>query len=171
MQTRDSKSVVLVVQISLIAAMSALVTVATLFVRIPNPVGGYFNFGDVAIFAVALTFNPLVGGLAGGIGSAIADFIGFPLFVIPTLVIKGTEGMLASFVSDKKRLFRDVLATVIAGAEMILGYFFVEAYILQWGVESALVELPGNIAQIVIGALVGIPIAYVLRKRLPEILK
>jgi len=34
-----------------------------------------------------------------------------------------------------------------------------------------LAEVPGNIAQIVIGGLVGVPIAYVLRRRLPEILK
>jgi hypothetical protein len=32
-------------------------------------------------------------------------------------------------------------------------------------------EIPANIAQIVIGGLIGIPIALVLRRRLPEILR
>jgi len=159
------------VQISLIAIMTALVAVGTLIIRIPNPMGGYFNVGDVMIFVCALTFNPIIGGFAGGVGSAIADMIGFPVFVIPTLIIKGLEGFLASLITNKKNVFRDVLAVVVAGSEMIIGYFLAELYPLQWGLGGALAEVPGNIAQIVIGGLVGIPIALVLRRRLPEILK
>jgi uncharacterized membrane protein len=158
-----------VIQLSLMAVMSALVAVGTLIVRIPNPMGGYFNVGDVMIFVTALTFNPLIGGVAGGLGSAIADLIGFPIFTIPTLVIKGLEGLLASLISDKKKVYRDVFAVVVAGAEMVLGYFLVELYL--WGIGGALAEVPANIAQVTIGGIVGIPIALVLRRRLPEILR
>jgi len=159
-----------VIQLSLMAIMSALVTVGTLIIRIPNPMGGYFNVGDVMIFVAALTFNPLIGGTAGGLGSAIADIIGFPLFAIPTLVIKGLEGLLASLITNKKNVFRDILAVVAAGTEMVIGYFLVELYALQWGLGAALAEVPANIAQIAIGGIVGIPIALVLRRRPPEIL-
>jgi len=159
-----------VIQISLIAVMTALITVGTLIIRIPNPMGGYFNLGDVMIFVAALTFNPLIGGIAGGLGSSIADIIGFPLFAIPTLVIKGLEGLLASLITNKKNVFRDILAVVAAGTEMVIGYFLVELYVLQWGLGGALAEVPANIAQVTIGGLVGIPIALVLRRRLPEIL-
>jgi len=158
-----------VIQISLMAVMSALVAVGTLIVRIPNPMGGYFNVGDVMIFVTALTFNPIIGGVAGGLGSAIADMIGFPLFAVPTLVIKGLEGLFASLISDKKRVYRDVLAVVVAGTVMVLGYFLVELYL--WGIGGALAEVPANIVQIAIGGLVGIPVALVLRRRLPEILR
>ena len=158
-----------VIQLSLMAIMSALVTVGTLIVRIPNPMGGYFNVGDVMIFVAALTFNPLIGGVAGGLGSAIADIIGFPLFAIPTLVIKGLEGLLASLITNKKNVYRDAIAVVAAGTEMILGYFLVEVYL--WGLGGALGEIPANISQIAIGGLIGIPIALVLRRRLPEILR
>lgn len=159
-----------VIQLSLMAIMSALVTVGTLIIRIPNPMGGYFNLGDVMIFVAALTFNPLIGGIAGGLGSAIADIIGFPLFAIPTLVIKGLEGLLASLITNKKNVFCDILAVVAAGTEMVIGYFLVELYALQWGLGAALAEVPANIAQVTIGGLAGIPIALVLRRRLPEIL-
>jgi uncharacterized membrane protein len=159
-----------VIQISLIVVMTALVTVGTLIIRIPNPMGGYFNLGDVMIFVAALTFNPLIGGIAGGLGSSIADIIGFPLFAIPTLVIKGLEGLLASLITNKKNIFRDILAVVAAGTEMVIGYFLVELYALQWGLGGALAEVPANIAQVTIGGLVGIPIALVLRRRLPEII-
>ena len=159
------------VQISLIAIMSAFVAVATLLVRVPNPMGGYFNLGDVAIFIVALTFNPVIGGVAGGVGSAIADMIGFPVFVIPTLLVKGLEGFLAGMISNKKTPLRDMLAVLVGGGEMILGYFLIELIFLQWGLGGALGEVPGNVGQIIIGAVLGIPIAYVVRRRLPEILK
>jgi uncharacterized membrane protein len=160
-----------VIQLSLIVVMTALITVGTLIIRIPNPMGGYFNLGDVMIFVAALTFDPLIGGIAGGLGSSIADIIGFPLFAIPTLVIKGLEGLLASLITNKKNVFRDILAVVAAGTEMVIGYFLVELYALQWGLGGALAEVPANIAQVTIGGLVGIPIALVLRRRLPEILK
>jgi len=155
------------VRISLYAIMAALVCVGTLLFRIPNPMGGYFNVGDVMIFISALTFGPAVGGVAGGIGSSLADVIGFPVFVIPTLCIKGIEGFLAGLITNRKALSRDILAVVLAGSEMIVGYFVVETYL--WGIGGALLEVPGNVAQIVIGGVIGIPIAIVLRRRLSAI--
>lgn len=157
------------IQISLWAVMAALVCIATLLIRIPNPMGGYFNIGDVMIFVSALTFGPIVGGVAGGIGSSLADLIGFPVFAIPTLLIKGTEGLLAGLINNKKSIVRDIIAVTVAGVEMIAGYFITEFYL--WGIGDALLEIPGNIGQIVIGGLIGIPIAVILRKRLPEIMK
>lgn len=177
MQRVSAKKETLAIQLSLLAIMTALVTVATFIVRIPNAMGGYFNFGDVMIFIVALTFKPAIGGFAGGVGSAISDAIGFPLFVLPTLVIKGLEGFLASWITNRINVSRDILAVCVAGAEMILGYFLVEWLVLpiwgstDWGWVGALGEVPGNIGQIVIGAVIGIPIAYFVRRSLPQILK
>jgi len=158
-----------VVQISLMAIMSALVMVGTLIVRIPNMMGGYFNVGDVMIFVTALTFGPFVGGVAGGLGSALADLIGFPLFALPTLVIKGLEGLIAGLITDKKRVFRDVLAVIFAGVEMVTGYFLVELYL--YGIAGAIGEILANIGQIAVGGLIGIPIAIILRRRLPQIFR
>lgn len=159
------------VQLSIITVMSALVAVGTLIIRIPNPMGGYFNVGDVMIFVAALTFGPFVGGFAGGLGSAIADIIGFPLFAVPTLVIKGLEGFFAGLVGNKKSGIRDIFAVMVAGCEMVLGYFLVEWLVLQWGLGGALAEVPANIVQIVVGGVVGIPLALILRRRLPEVLR
>jgi uncharacterized membrane protein len=177
MRTHFIERETLAIQLSLLALMTALVAVATFIVRIPNPMGGYFNFGDVMIFAVALTFKPAIGGFAGGVGSAISDSIGYPVFVLPTLVIKGLEGLLAGLITNRKSLSRDALAVCVAGGEMILGYFLAELFVLPvwgvtgWGWVGAMGELPGNIGQILIGAVVGVPVAYVVRRRMPEILK
>ncbi|UCE95498.1 MAG: ECF transporter S component [Candidatus Bathyarchaeota archaeon] len=167
MQTNSTKAKL--IQISLWAIMAALVCAATLLIRIPNPMGGYFNVGDVMIFVSALTFGPVVGGIAGGIGSSLADLIGFPVFAVPTLIIKGLEGFLAGLISDRRSPFRDIIAVTVAGIEMIFGYFITEVYL--WGIGAALLEIPGNIGQIAIGGVVGIPIAVILRRRLPEIIE
>jgi len=159
------------IQLALSAVMAALVFVATMIIRIPNWMGGYFNFGDVMIFVSALTFSPIVGGFAGGIGSSIADVIGFPIFAIPTLVIKGIEGLLAGLITNRKSIYRDVFAVIVAGVEMVLGYFLAEYYVLGWTFEMALTEIPINTVQIVIGGVIGIPLAIIIRQRLPEILK
>ena len=159
-----------VIQLSLMAVMSALVTVGTLIVQIPNGMGGYFNVGDVMIFVAALTFNPLVGGVAGGLGSAIADMaMGYPVFALPTFIIKGLEGLFTGLITNKKSVYRDVFAVIVAGSEMVIGYFLVEVYL--WGLGGAVAEVPANMAQIAIGGLVGIPLAIVLRRRLPELLR
>ena len=157
-------------QISLMAIMSALVMVGTLIVRIPNMMGGYFNVGDVMIFVTALTFGPFVGGVSGGLGSALADLMGgYVVFALPTFIIKGLEGLIAGLITNKKRIFRDVLAVIFAGVEMITGYFLVELYL--YGIGGAIGEVLANIGQIAVGGLIGIPVALILRRRLPEILK
>jgi len=149
---------------------AALVAVATVFVQIPNPpTRGYINFGDIMIFVSALTFGPVVGGLAGSIGSSIADVAsGFAYFAPFTFVIKGIEGALAGSISNRKSTRRDIIAVIFAGAEMITGYFVAEFFPLQFG-WAALTEVPGNISQILIGALVGVPTAIIIRRRLTQL--
>jgi uncharacterized membrane protein len=158
------------VQLTLMAVMSALVIVGTMIVQIPNAIGGYFNVGDVMIFVSALTFNPLIGGVAGGLGSALADMLsGYLVFAPATFVIKGLEGFLAGFIADKKSLYRDVLAVVIAGSVMVTGYFLAEIFLL--GMGQAIAEILPNIAQVSVGGLVGVPVALILRRQLPELFK
>lgn len=171
MQPSSLKRQSMIKQLSISTIMTALVAVGTLLIRIPNPLGGYFNVGDVMVFVSALAFGPFVGAFAGGLGSAISDMIGFPPFVIPTLIIKGVEGLLAGLATDRRSISRDALAVIIGGAAMILGYFLVEAYPLGWGIAGALTEVPGNILQIVIGGILGIPISHIIRRRLPQILR
>ena len=81
--------------IMLSATMSALVAVSTYVVQIPVPAtNGYLNIGDVMVFVSALVFGPYVGGIAGGLGSSIADMLGgYWTFVPITFAVKGLEGV------------------------------------------------------------------------------
>ena len=147
------------------AVMAALVTVATYMVQIPVPAtGGYINVGDAMVFTSGLVFGPFVGVVAGGLGSALADMWGgYWQFAPITLVVKGLEGLLAGFISNGRSTWRDLLAVPIGGAAMILGYLISEAYLLGYG-AAALVEVPGNIFQVAVGGLVGIPVAFAVRR-------
>ena len=84
----------------LIVGLTVMVMVATLLVRIPVPGGGYFNLGDVVIIFSGLFGGWKAGLIAGGIGSALADLIGFPVFAPITLIIKGLEGLVAGLVNQ-----------------------------------------------------------------------
>ncbi|MGD0495218.1 MAG: ECF transporter S component [Candidatus Bathyarchaeia archaeon] len=161
-----------IITAALMGVMAALVAVTTFAVQIYIPATkGYLNFGDIMIFVSALTFGPVVGGFAGGVGSAISDVLGgYAYFAPSTLVVKGVEGFIAGLIANRISYRRDVLAVIIAGAEMITGYFLAEFFPLQEG-WAALGEVPANILQIVVGGLVGLPIALIIRRRLPEILK
>ncbi|MCC7573909.1 MAG: ECF transporter S component [Candidatus Methanofastidiosum sp.] len=60
--------------ISIVAVFSALAFVATRFLQIPIlQTGGYLNFGEAVIYLAAIVFGPIVGGLVGAIGPALAD--------------------------------------------------------------------------------------------------
>jgi uncharacterized membrane protein len=152
--------------------MAALVAVTTFLIQVPIPATkGYLDFGDIMIFVGALTFGPIVGGFAGGVGSAISDVAsGYAYFSPFTLIIKGAEGLIAGLIANRLSRKRDIIAVGFAGAEMVTGYFLAEFFGLSEG-WAALGEVPFNILQITVGGIVGIPIAIILLKRLPEIWK
>lgn len=83
--------------------MIALVFVATFVIKIPIPfTQGYIHAGDAMIFLASILFGPLIGGLAGGIGSAMADlFGGYAIWALPTLIIKFFMGYLVGFFGYK----------------------------------------------------------------------
>jgi len=148
--------------------MSAVVCVATYLIRIPIPATeGYFNVGDAMVFTSALLFGPVVGFFCGGIGSALADLIsGYVLFAPITFIVKAVEGLLVGLISNGKDWRRDIIAVIIGGTEMISGYFLAEAFVLGLTTPVALLEIPLNFLQILIGGVVGIPLSFIARKYL-----
>ena len=53
----------------------AMTCVATMVLVVPSPSGGYMNLGDAIVLLGAFLLGPVYGGLAGGIGAAIADLL------------------------------------------------------------------------------------------------
>ncbi|NIN52586.1 MAG: ECF transporter S component [Nitrososphaeria archaeon] len=149
--------------------MGALVCVATMLIQLPIPATeGFFNVGDALVIVSSLTFGPIVGGLAGGLGSALADALGGWYNWVPfTLVIKGAEGLVAGYLAgdrENRGLQRILVAWVVGGLVMVSGYFLVQVYL--YGLGGALVELPFNFVQMLVAGIVGIPISIALQRQL-----
>lgn len=160
---REYRSLNSTIMFSLLAILTALITVLTMIVQIPVPATqGYINLGDAGVLFTGLFLGPL-GGIAGGVGSALADFFtGYYLYVPITLVVKGMEGSVTGLVFHKMRvvkhnLVRLVIALVLGSLVMISGYLIAESYL--YGFLAALTEVPGNLFQVISGSVLG-SIAY-----------
>jgi uncharacterized membrane protein len=144
---------------------AGLVAAATMVIQIPAPqTKGYINLGDTLIFTIAMLFGAKIGGLAGGIGSALADIIsGYAHWAPFTLIIKGIEGFIVgSFVYRPENLYKKLPFLVLAGLEMVAGYFLAE--VILYGIGPALVEIPGNCFQAGSGIVLSILILSAIRR-------
>jgi uncharacterized membrane protein len=157
-------------EVAATGVMAALCFVATYLIMIPIPAtSGYFNVGDVFVIISGLVFGPLVGGLAGGVGSALSDLLGgyYP-FVPFTLIIKGCEGLVAGYVGGRlatAKINRIILAWALGGVCVVLGYFVAETVFLT-GMSAALIEVPVNLLQVVVAGVIGVPVSKALKTRI-----
>jgi uncharacterized membrane protein len=157
--------------ISIIGIFGALTFLLTIIFKLPILATlGYFNIGDLGVMISGILFGPIVGSLAGGIGSSLGDiFLAAPEYAIPTLIIKGIEGFLIGLISNPRKHYkdpgiRDIIAVIIGGCAMVMGYFS-----LQWivfGLPSALAEIGFNFLQMSIGAIGALIFAFTVRKNL-----
>ncbi|MFX0002534.1 MAG: ECF transporter S component [Candidatus Hodarchaeota archaeon] len=163
--------------ISMIGIFTALNFAITFWIQIPIPAtGGYINIGDVAVMFTALLFGPIIGGIAGGLGPMLADiFTPYVIYAPATLFIKGIEGFLIGLIANPKDLegrvsYRDIIAVLIGGLLIPLGYFIYEAFILNLGVLTAVAEVPGNFFQFGFAALASILLILASRKNIIDAL-
>lgn len=160
------------------AAFATLAFLGTAVIRIPIPAsGGYFNLGDTFVMAAALLYGPLVGGLVGAIGPAMADALGFPQFILATAVVKGVEGALIGLLAgNRARPLRVVIALVVGVVILVGGYYVFEATIYPllaqripfFGVTdaaAALAEVVPNLLQGGISAVIAFGIWKILARR------
>lgn len=155
----------------------AMVALSTMIIKIPSIKGGYINFGDIMIFITAVFLGRTAGFLAGGIGSAMADLIlGYSVYAPATFIIKGLEGLICSLIlrrgeNRKINIPSLIIAMVIAAAWMVFGYFMYEYKIgsllfanEDFGITTALLNLPGNIIQGVVSAAAALPFILAIKK-------
>ena len=148
-------------RICIYGLLIALVCVATMIV-IPIPItNGYVNVGDSVIMVISALLGMPFGMVAGGVGSALADIlVGYVNYAPVTLVVKGLEGFVISFIASKSvkffsfyKLFGAILGVLI----MVLGYFVCEIFMYGYGaaVGSVLPNLFQAIASFIIYIILG----------------
>ena len=156
------------------AMMAALACVATMIIRIPSPMQGYVNLGDAVVLMCGWILGPVYGVAAAGIGSMLADILAaYPQYAPGTLIIKAVVALIAyalfALLRRKKQqgTGRLILALVISGvaAEIVMAllYFVYAAWLLGsgWGAAAS---IPGNLAQGLVGIVVGTALYVVISK-------
>lgn len=145
----------------LIAVMTALTAAVTFLVRIPTvATEGYVNPGDAVLLFAGVALGPEAGFFAGGLGSCLADIAaGYAHWAVPTLIIKGIEGMTAGFLFKLfyrikvNRFLAAVLSVAPSAIIMAAGYLFASAA-MKGSFAVAVVDLPGNCLQGLFGVAV-----------------
>jgi len=160
----------------LTALMACLGTVAILMFRIPIPGDqGIIHLGDSVIFLAVLILGTKHAVPAAAIGHSMANVLGGLMMWAPwTFVIKGTMALIAgAFIthmlkngenySTFKRTTIKITGMMLGGIFMIAGYYVAGGIMFgNWIV--ALVGIPWNIGQLIIGIMIAITLAAALCK-------
>jgi uncharacterized membrane protein len=198
--------------LALAALMAALVFAMTLVRLFPTPPGGYIHLGDGGVNFAAFAFGPWVGGIVGGLGTALADVTGgYAYWALASFLIHGLQGIAVGWLSQAVRRGRTaptslgptgergvtdppaavpdrgrtqrfvtgirlhgpetarlIFAATVGGLIVVLGY--IPAGLIIAG-EVAWAEVPWNVVQVLIGALIGIPLFALVRQAYPPLLR
>ena len=160
----------------LTALMACLSTVAILIFRIPIPGDqGFIHLGDSVIFLAVLILGTKYAVPAAAVGHSMANLlVGATIWAPWTFVIKGTMALIAGvFItymlkngehfSPLKRTFIKVIGMMLGGIWMIFGYYIAGGIMFRnWII--ALVGIPWNIGQLVIGVVIAIALSAALYK-------
>lgn len=154
------------------ALLIALVYISTAFINIRLPIiasGGLVHLGTVMLIVSAIVFGKNKGAIAGAVGMAIFDLASMWTVWAPfTFVIRGIMGYIIGVIAYSKdkegnSILFNTIGVVIASIWMIAGYYITEV-ILYGNWAAPLSSIPGNLTQITVGLLLGLPIAKVLKK-------
>ena len=161
MQTKKTLKLVMA------ALLAAMTCVATMVIKIPlTATGGYINLGDCIVLLSGILLGPLYGGLAAGIGSALADlFSGYVAFLPATFLIKGFMAVIVGLLVknlSKNNAVKTAIAGALAECFMIAGYFFFEAVVMGFGLGAA-ASIPGNAIQGIVGLILAMLLVSVFK--------
>ena len=146
----------------------AMTCVATMVLVVPSPTGGYMNLGDAIVLLGAFLLGPVYGGLAGGIGAALADLLaGYAMYAPATLVIKILMGLAAGILyrctGDRWKTVGLVVCGVVAESIMVIGYWLYDGFLLGSLAGSA-AGIPANLVQAAFGIAAATLLTLALRK-------
>lgn len=167
---KNAKPISATREITLMGLLVAIVFVMTYYIQITLPIavnGGLIHMGNVALFTVALVLGKKRGAIAGAFGMGLFDLLsGWIAWAPYTFVIRGVMGFIIGGVSGLKEqngrhMGLNLLAIVLGSIWMIAGYYGAEGIMYgNWAAPAT--SIPGNLIQLVIGAVVAIPLSRML---------
>nr|WP_051931863.1 ECF transporter S component [Clostridium sp. KNHs214] len=154
------------------ALLIALVFVATRFINIRLPIavnGGLVHLGNAMLFVAAIVFGGKKGAIAGAFGMGLFDLLSeWAIWAPATFIIRGIMGYIIGTMANSKdrngkKFLWNIAGIVLAAIWMVMGYYVAEG-ILYGNWIAPLTSILGNITQLIIGAIIGIPLAAALKK-------
>ncbi len=115
--------------------LTAFTCIATMIIQVPTPGGGYIHIGDTFVVLSGVILGPVLGGLAAGIGSLLADGLsGYAVYMLPTFLIKFSAAAICGLTYQKikkRSTSSNVIPALLTGAVLselivIFGYFCTE---------------------------------------------
>lgn len=136
--------------------------IALCTVSVPVP-GGHFYLNDVVICIAAILLNPIDAFIVGGIGAFLGDFFFYPLPMFVSLVTHGLQAIVISLIVHKcnigKESVRAIVGVSVGAVIMVVGYTLGKTFVYST-FEYAMMKLPFEILQAVVGAVVSIIVCY-----------
>jgi len=154
------------------ALLIALVYVTTninVFIPFMGAKGGLVHLGNTALFTAAIVFGKKKGAIAGAVGMGLFDILSAWYIWAPfTFVIRLVQGYIIGQIVYAKGKNGDSIplnlaALIISGVWMTAGYYVTEI-ILYGNWLAPMASIPGDIAQVVIGIAVSMPLSVALKK-------
>lgn len=143
-------------------AVFMAMNVAMCSFSIPVP-GGHLYLCDVIICTAAILLDPLGAFIAGGVGAFLGDLFFYPAPMFVSLVTHGLQAVVISLcvrrLPVKKPVISGIVGVSIGAVIMVIGYTLGRAYVYATP-EYAVIKLPYEILQAVIGAVAGVLLCY-----------
>lgn len=155
-----------VADITLCGVFAAVICVFTMFIQIQiiPAEGGMVHIGNVPLFFAAAFFGKKVGAAAGGMGMMLSDLLsGWAIYAPLTLIVVALMGFVfGAVVRRKPTLVNLILAVAAVLAIKVAGYYIGEV-ILYRSVVIPVASIPGNVIQIITGAVIAVPLILVTK--------
>ena len=145
---------------ALFMAMNIVLSMSIFSVPVP---GGHLYLNDVIICTAAILLDPLAAFVVGGVGSFLGDLFFYPTPMFVSLVTHGLQAVVISLcvrrLFQKKEIWGAIVGVAIGAVIMVTGYSLGRAFLYST-VEYALLKLPFQILQAVLGAVAGVVLCY-----------
>ena len=129
---------------------------------VPVP-GGHLYMNDIVICTAAILLDPFAAFMVGGVGAFLGDMLFYPTPMFVSLVTHGLQAVVISVFSHHVMKKHPVIASgigvAIGAVIMVVGYSLGRAFIYSTP-EYAILKLPYQILQAVVGAVVGMILCW-----------
>lgn len=159
--------------ITITALLTALVVAMGYVPGIPV-ITGKIYWCDFAIYTAAYLMDPVSAAIVGGVGTTFFDLFGIngtAYNAIPSLIIHGLQGFTASLIfliikkafikkEGKKEVIAAIISSILPALIVIFGYFIKRITWEGKAAEVALLKMPANVLQEIVGIAVAVGICY-----------